>query len=90
MVGSSRPILGFVGDATYRTRERNEETKVYIKHQPALGFHRLVVNSDISLEYLPNMAIRLLVNSAITLKSSNGDLIATSLLANSKANCMLA
>ncbi|MGX1317633.1 hypothetical protein AB7M17_001086 [Bradyrhizobium sp. USDA 377] len=60
------------------------------KHTGALGFHRLVITSDISLEYLPNMAIRLLVNSEMTLKNSKGDLIARSLWANSEANCMLA
>jgi hypothetical protein len=36
------------------------------------------------------MAARLLVNSAMTLGNSKGDLIVASLWANSKANCMLA
>jgi hypothetical protein len=53
-------------------------------------FHRLVPNSAISIEYFWNMAIRLLVNSAMTLRISTGDLIVASLWANSKANCMLA
>ena len=53
-------------------------------------FHRLVPNSAISIEYFWNMAIRLLVNSAMTVRISTGDLIVASLWANSKANCMLA
>ena len=53
-------------------------------------FHRLIPNSAISIEYFWNMAIRLLVNSAMTLRISTGDLIVASLWANSKANCMLA
>jgi uncharacterized membrane protein YeaQ/YmgE (transglycosylase-associated protein family) len=39
-----------------------------------LAFHRLVPNSAISIEYFWNMAIRLLVNSAMTLRISTGDL----------------
>src|SRR6187401_3232211 len=40
MVGGSHPILG--SSVTQRTnRQRNEETKVYIKYRLALGFHRL-------------------------------------------------
>jgi hypothetical protein len=47
-------------------------------------FHRLVPNSAISIEYFWNMAIRLLVNSAMTLRISTGDLIVTSLWAIQK------
>ena len=47
---------------------------------------QMVLNSAISFEYFPNMAIRLLVNSAMT----PGDLIVASLWLNSKANVMLA
>jgi hypothetical protein len=36
------------------------------------------------------MSIRLLVNSAMTAKNSNGDLIVATLWLNSTANCMLA
>jgi hypothetical protein len=53
-------------------------------------FHPLVPNSAISIANFWNMAIRLLVNSTMTLKISTGDLIAASFAANSKANCMLA
>jgi hypothetical protein len=42
-------------------------------------FYRLVPNSAISIEYLWNIAIRLLVNSAMTLRISTGDLIVASL-----------
>jgi hypothetical protein len=55
-----------------------------------LSFHRLVLNSVTSFEHFPNMAIGLHVNSAMTLRSSKGDLIVASLWGNSKANCMLA
>jgi hypothetical protein len=41
--------------------------------------HRLVLNSAISFECFRNMAIRLLVNSALTLRNSTGDLIVASL-----------
>ena len=41
--------------------------------------HRLVVNSAISFEYFRNIAIRLLVNSAMTLGNSKGDLTVASL-----------
>lgn len=43
------------------------------------GIHRLVLNSAISAECFQNMAIRLLVSSAMILGNSTGDLIVASL-----------
>ena len=44
----------------------------------------------ISFDCFWSMSIRLLVNSAMSEKNSNGDLIVANLGPNSKANCMLA
>jgi hypothetical protein len=74
---------------------RNQSAAVAVSRPVAGGpwawaFHRLILNSAISIEYLPIMAIRLPVNSVITLRISKGDLIVASLWVNSNANCALA
>jgi hypothetical protein len=65
-----------------------------IQKRVSTGIHRavrlLILDSAISIECFRNMALRLLVNSAVTLRNSTGDLIVVSLWANSKPNCMLA
>src|SRR6478752_10375484 len=50
----------------------------------------LAPNSIISFECFPNRAIRLPVNSAITVNNSTGDLTEVRLWLNSKENAMLA
>ena len=56
----------------------------------AQSIHRRGLDSAISFQYAWNMAIRLFVNSAMTLRNSTGDLIVASLWVKSKANCKLA
>ena len=47
---------------------------------------RLVPNSTVSIEYFPRRATRLVVNSAMRMRNSTGDLIVASLWLNSNAS----
>jgi hypothetical protein len=76
--------------AVLASRFYGESHSFFFRRPWSWAFHRLILNSVISFEYFPNMAIRLPVNSAITLRTSKGDLIVANLWLNSNASCMLA
>jgi len=61
---------------TNRLRAKRRQRTFGPQSQP---LHRLILNSANSVECFRNMAIRLLVNSAMTLGNSRGDLIIASL-----------